>query len=107
MKLLRRLFSKYLAVPLVVVLFLLAQQVYADRLKDMASVAGVRNNQLVGYGLVVGLDGTGDKTPFTKQTFRNMMIQFGIVIPANVGISDFIAFSFEQMTEATLVDKTC
>lgn len=56
----------------------------AERLKDIASVAGVRNNQLIGYGLVVGLNGTGDNTPFTKQTFRNMMASFGIVIPANV-----------------------
>ncbi len=55
--------------------------VYADRIKDLSSVQGVRNNQLVGYGLVVGLDGTGDKAPFTNQTFRNMMEQFGITIP--------------------------
>ncbi|AJQ96775.1 flagellar basal body P-ring protein FlgI [Gynuella sunshinyii] len=52
-----------------------------DRLKDIAQVDGVRNNQLVGYGLVVGLDGTGDKAPFTNQTFTNMMKQFGITIP--------------------------
>ncbi len=57
---------------------------YAERLKDLASVAGVRTNQLVGYGLVVGLNGTGDKTPFTKQTFRNMMAEFGVIIPFNV-----------------------
>jgi len=56
----------------------------AERIKDITSVAGVRANQLVGYGLVVGLNGTGDKTPFTKQTFRNMMNQFGVVIPSNV-----------------------
>ena len=53
----------------------------ADRIKDLAQVAGVRNNQLIGYGLVVGLDGTGDKAPFTNQTFSNMMKQFGITIP--------------------------
>lgn len=59
----------------------------ADRLKDLASVQGVRTNQLVGYGLVVGLDGTGDQTsqtPFTIQTFKNMMAQFGIAIPNNI-----------------------
>lgn len=56
----------------------------ADRLKDITSVAGVRSNPLIGYGLVVGLNGTGDKTSFTAQTFRNMMIQFGITIPPNV-----------------------
>lgn len=58
--------------------------VMADRLKDMAQVKGVRNNQLLGYGLVVGLDGTGDKAPFTNQTFRNMMNQFGITLPDGV-----------------------
>ena len=56
----------------------------ADRIKDIADIAGVRNNQLVGYGLVVGLEGTGDKTPFTSQTFRNLMNQFGITIPPGV-----------------------
>lgn len=53
----------------------------AQRIKDMTSVSGVRSNQLVGYGLVVGLDGTGDKAPFTNQTFNNMMNEFGISIP--------------------------
>ncbi len=59
----------------------------ADRLKDITDVQGVRSNQLIGYGLVVGLDGTGDKTnqtPFTAQTFRNMMEQFGISVPENL-----------------------
>ena len=55
--------------------------VFAQRIKDITSVAGVRSNQLVGYGLVVGLDGTGDKSPFTNQTFINMMNEFGISIP--------------------------
>lgn len=55
-----------------------------QRLKDITSVAGVRTNQLVGYGLVVGLDGTGDKTSFTSQTFRNMLNNFGVAIPPNV-----------------------
>jgi flagellar P-ring protein precursor FlgI len=54
----------------------------ADRIKDITTVAGVRSNQLVGYGLIVGLDGTGDKSPFTNQTFINMMNEFGISIPA-------------------------
>jgi len=53
----------------------------AQRIKDITSVAGVRSNQMVGYGLVVGLDGTGDKAPFTNQTFINMMNEFGISIP--------------------------
>lgn len=59
----------------------------AERVKDLASVAGVRSNQLVGYGLVVGLSGTGDQTsqaPFTIQSIRNMLAKFGVTIPANV-----------------------
>lgn len=58
--------------------------VWAQRLKDLADVAGVRANQLIGYGLVVGLDGTGDQTsqtPFTAQTFNNMLQQLGIQLP--------------------------
>ncbi len=59
-------------------------QVIAERLKDIATLAGVRSNPLVGYGLVVGLDGTGDQTiqtPFTVQSFRSMLKQFGVVVP--------------------------
>src|SRR5688500_18628938 len=58
----------------------------AERVKDLASVSGVRGNQLVGYGLVVGLDGTGDQTsqaPFTIQSIRNMLVRYGVTIPAN------------------------
>jgi flagellar P-ring protein precursor FlgI len=58
---------------------------YADKIRDLASVAGVRNNQLIGYGLVVGLDGSGDQTtqaPFTTQSLENMLQQFGITVPA-------------------------
>jgi len=61
--------------------------VYAERIKDIAKVAGVRSNQLVGYGLVVGLDGTGDQTsqaPFTTQSMKSMLAQFGIVLPPGV-----------------------
>lgn len=67
---------------------LMASWAQAERLKDLASVQGVRNNQLVGYGLVVGLNGTGDQTtqtPFTIQTFKNMLAQFDIQVPSNVG----------------------
>lgn len=56
----------------------------AERIKDLASVAGVRSNQLTGYGIVVGLDGTGDQTtqtPFTIQSMINMLTQQGITIP--------------------------
>src|SRR5690625_3179066 len=57
---------------------------HADRIKDLASFQGVRDNQLVGYGLVVGLDGTGDQvrqTPFTQQSLTNMLSQLGVTVP--------------------------
>src|ERR1700691_4397993 len=60
---------------------------HGERIKDMAQVQGVRTNQLVGYGLVVGLDGTGDQTsqaPFTVQSLTNMLAQLGVVVPTNV-----------------------
>jgi flagellar P-ring protein FlgI len=60
---------------------------HAERVKDLASVAGVRGNQLVGYGLVVGLDGTGDQTsqaPFTVQSIKSMLSRFGVTVPSNV-----------------------
>ena len=69
------------------VFFLFSCVASADRLKDIASVSGVRNNQLVGYGLVVGLDGSGDQTnqaPFTTQSFATMLNQFGISVPEGV-----------------------
>ena len=56
----------------------------AERIKDLASIQGVRSNQLVGYGLVVGLDNTGDQTvqtPFTIQTLNSMLNQMGINVP--------------------------
>ncbi|HQW09746.1 MAG TPA: flagellar basal body P-ring protein FlgI, partial [Steroidobacteraceae bacterium] len=65
----------------------LATPAHAERVKDLASVAGVRTNQLIGYGLVVGLDGTGDQTsqaPFTIQSIRTMLAKFGVTIPDNV-----------------------
>src|SRR5690606_20694272 len=58
--------------------------VAAERIKDLASIQGVRENQLVGYGLVVGLDGTGDQvrqTPFTQQSLTNMLSQLGVTVP--------------------------
>jgi flagellar P-ring protein precursor FlgI len=58
--------------------------VSAERIKDLATVAGVRDNPLLGYGLVVGLDGSGDQTtqtPFTIQSIKNMLNQLGIKVP--------------------------
>ena len=63
---------------------LLAQPVQAMRIKEVASVQGVRSNQLTGYGLVVGLDGTGDQTtqtPFTTQSLNAMLQQLGVTVP--------------------------
>ena len=56
----------------------------AQRIKDLADVAGVRSNQLVGYGLVVGLPGTGEQSPFTEQSFKTMLSNFGITMPENL-----------------------
>ena len=57
----------------------------AERIKDLASIQGVRHNQLVGYGLVVGLDGSGDQTtqtPFTVQSIISMLQQLGVTLPS-------------------------
>jgi flagellar P-ring protein precursor FlgI len=66
------------------IMCLTTSTLFSARIKDLTKIEGVRDNQLVGYGLVVGLDGTGDKTaqtPFTDQSFRNMLQQFGIKMP--------------------------
>ena len=63
---------------------LLGQHALADRLKDMTSIAGVRSNQLVGYGVVVGLAGTGDgSSGLTLQSLQSMVSQFGLVTDAS------------------------
>ena len=57
----------------------------AERLKELLSIQGVRDNPLIGYGLMVGLDGTGDQTqqtPFTTQSLSNMLSQLGISVTA-------------------------
>ena len=61
----------------------------AARLKEVASVQGVRSNPLVGYGLVVGLDGTGDQTtstPFTVQSLNAMLQQMGVTVPPGTNV---------------------
>ena len=61
----------------------------AERLKDLASIQGVRDNPLIGYGLMVGLDGSGDQTmqtPFTTQSLNNMLGQLGITVPAGTNM---------------------
>lgn len=68
---------------------LVAGQASAERIRDLTSIQGVRGNSLMGYGLVVGLDGTGDQTmqtPFTTQSLNNMLSQLGITVPAGVNM---------------------
>lgn len=62
---------------------------HTARIKEVASVQGVRSNALTGYGLVVGLDGTGDQTtqtPYTGQSLAAMLQQFGVTLPPGVTI---------------------
>ncbi|MHB1676844.1 MAG: flagellar basal body P-ring protein FlgI [Sulfuriferula sp.] len=69
----------------VLIAFLSIGSAHAERLKDLANIQGVRENQLIGYGLVVGLDGSGDQTvqtPFTVQSVTNMLLNMGINLPA-------------------------
>ncbi len=76
--------KKWLLTPFLFATVFMAGAAQAERIKDIANVAGVRSNQLVGYGLVVGLDGTGDQTsqtPFTIQSMLSMLAQFGITLP--------------------------
>ena len=80
-------FSFTIAVGFILFLSMNAGLVHADRIKDVAHVAGVRSNQLVGYGLVVGLNGTGDGTgPATELSLRNMLSRLGITIPTNTAL---------------------
>jgi len=66
-----------------------ATEARAERIKDLASVQGVRMNQLIGYGLVVGLDGSGDQTtqtPFTVQSITSMLGQLGVNLPPGTSL---------------------
>ncbi|MEW5904722.1 MAG: flagellar basal body P-ring protein FlgI [Pseudomonadota bacterium] len=74
---------------LAALLGLLALPAEAERIKDLASVQGVRENQLLGYGLVVGLDGSGDQTtqtPFTVQSIITMLAQMGVNLPVGTSL---------------------
>lgn len=57
---------------------------WAERIKDIAAIEGVRVNQLIGYGLVVGLDKSGDKTRFTGQSMRSMLARLGLTLPPGI-----------------------
>jgi flagellar P-ring protein precursor FlgI len=74
--------KKYSA--LVLVACLLPSWSSAERIKDIATIDGVRTNQLIGYGLVVGLEKSGDKTAFTGQSLRTFLGRLGLTLPAGV-----------------------
>ena len=83
---------KCLRLPSLITALLLcsALSAQAERLKDITSIAGVRSNSLVGYGLVIGLNGSGDSTnsaPFTVQSLKSMLAKFGVVVPPGVNPS--------------------
>jgi len=88
--------KKHLAqlVSILIILFFLAADAHAVRIKDIADIEGVRKNQLVGYGLVVGLDGTGDgnKSEFTLQSMSSMLEKMGVrVDPDDVDVDNVAA----------------
>ena len=79
--------KRLLVITLLLLATLLHAPAQAERVKDLAQVAGVRGNPLIGYGLVVGLDGSGDRTsqtPFTVQSLKTMLEQLGATIPPGV-----------------------
>lgn len=78
-----------LRICLLALLLMLSGGVHAERIKDIVSIEGVRSNQLIGHGLVVGLDGSGDQTtqtPFTVQSVINMLTQLGVSLPAGTNL---------------------
>lgn len=80
---------KKIFLALLAMLVLMPVAASADRIKDMASIQGVRDNQLIGYGIVVGLDGSGDQTtqtPFTVQSIISMLSQMGVNLPAGTSL---------------------
>ena len=84
-------FKRFLCLflPGLMLSFVLSSEVQAERIKEMATIAGERPNQLVGYGLVVGLDGSGDtvgQAPFTGQSIVTMLGALGVAVPPNVNI---------------------
>ena len=90
MKTLRKSFTTALAVFLTLAAVLASGGAHgAQRIKDLAVLSGVRSNQLVGYGIVVGLDGTGDQTtqtPFTTQSLVSMLNQLGVTLPPGLAL---------------------
>ncbi|CCQ09767.1 Flagellar P-ring protein FlgI [Pseudoalteromonas luteoviolacea B = ATCC 29581] len=76
--------KRFIGVMSVIFLALVTLSSHAARVKDVSMVEGVRSNQLVGYGLVVGLPGTGESSRYTEQSFRAMLNGFGITLPDNL-----------------------
>ena len=69
------------------ILIIQSSPLQAERIKDLSAVQGMRDNQLIGYGLVVGLDGSGDsvgQVAYTAQSLKNMLTQLGVVLPPGV-----------------------
>jgi flagellar P-ring protein precursor FlgI len=89
----------YVKKVLLALAFAMATPAWADRVKDLATVAAQRSNQLIGFGLVVGLQGTGDdaSVPFTTQSMKAMLSQMGVRIDGP--LSDF-----EQAASASRID---
>lgn len=81
---LMQLFKRQTVLVYTIILILCSPFSHAQRIKDLVSIQGVRSNQLVGYGLVVGLPGTGEQSPFTEQSFRTMLSNFGISLASNI-----------------------
>jgi flagellar P-ring protein precursor FlgI len=79
----------HIKIWILILLILISGQACAERIKDLATIRGVRENQLIGYGLVAGLDGSGDQTtqtPFTVQSIISMMQQLGVNIPPGTSL---------------------
>jgi len=86
--------KKITAIITILTLFLVAAPLHAARIKDIANIGGVRDNQLIGYGLIIGLNGTGDKkgTEFTIRSVTSMLTKLGITIdPADVSVKNVAA----------------
>lgn len=83
-----------------VLYLMVTQQSYADQIKDIAIIEGVRDNQLQGYGLVVGLQGTGDRNTFVNKSLATQLNKYGIRVPENISLNSRNAAVV--MTNATL-----
>lgn len=79
-----------LLMKLIVFVFaIFSSPLYAEKIRDLTSIQGIRDNPLIGYGLIVGLDGTGDQStqaPFTKQSLNNMLSQLGVSVHSDINM---------------------